>query len=605
MKKLFLSSLITLSLLTGCDDADKQKTASQSYQESTSLSQPKLESTVAITPTPISQKEKGKLVKERYEDFNAKNKESYNLFLNLAKKQNPLLNFIISNLEKDKTFKVYMKEFEKQSDNTFKYSYTFKEPKSKFEITFIDTITFDEKLEKEGILAKIERRYDNQKLIKNLEENKLLPIDDVLGFFGVFNVVEYITFYADGRNLNHYILTPFTRNKLDNKGYKLEFNGLEAKRTYNQTDLNNPLFIGDSELFFKGLSYASNDNKENVKIEPFSINYSANKNKDKDNNINIKINDVNFDVKVNDMSVGWKIDKLNFSTKYHKFPTSIQDFIKIYYFPTSNSQIDLQGLSIFIDDNQKIKSANLYYDRIYGGDYSVIRENDYDLINEVNVEIKKGFLKMVADIVADKNNKKDKEILDFIEHFDVYKFSGKFSVPNLDIATLKHIEKYLDTFNPNEILYTVSALLNSLIKTDFNIDLNTNIETSLGKIKTNLVFKSNIRDKKILEQTFNLINSIKECVPDDVCQNALNNANSAFIKEVGKELIRNTDLKIAIDIDPRIIDLALKYDEKKEIENFFKKYQINPNQEKFIIEVKDMKVSVNNKLIEDFSAIFK
>ena len=148
-------------------------------------------------------------------------------------------------------------------------------------------------------------------------------------------------------------------------------------------------------------------------------------------------------------------------------------------------------------------------------------------------------------------------------------------------------------------------MLNSLIKTDFNIDLNTNIETSLGKIKTNLVFKSNIRDKKILEQTSNLINSIKECVPDNVCQNALNNANSAFIKEVGKELIRNTDFKIAIDIDHRIIDIALKYDEKKELVNFFKKYQINPNQEKFIIEVKDMKLSINNKLLEDFSAMFK
>ena len=448
MKKLLLTSLITISLLTSCDDADKQKPASQSYQESTSFSQPKLESTVAITQTPLSQKEKGKLVKERYEDFNDKNKESYNLFLNLAKKQNPLLNFIISNLEKDKTFKVYMKEFEKQSDNTFKYSYTFKEPKSKFEITFVDIITFDEKLEKEGILAKIERRYDYEKLIKNLEKNQLVSRDDMLGFISVFNAVEYITFYEDGKNLNHYIFTPFSLNNLDDNGHKSQFKGLELKRTYNQADLTNPLFVGDSELFFKGFSYTSNDNKNLFKIEPFSIKYSANKNsanknKNKDNNIKIEINNLNLTLKADAVSVAWKFDKLNFSTKYHKFPTSVKDLIKIYYLPTSNSQIDLQGLSVFIDDNQKIKSANLYYDRIYGGDYSVIRENDYDLINEVNVEIKKGFLKMVADIAADKNNKKDKEILDFIEHFDVYKFSGKFSVPNLDIETLKHIEKYL------------------------------------------------------------------------------------------------------------------------------------------------------------------
>ena len=89
MKKLLLSSLITLSLLTGCDDADKPKAQKDS---------PKPAQVAQVAKKTVKApkgEEQAKLAEERYRDLTAKTLEHINVLLGSHK----IFNISLLNVE--------------------------------------------------------------------------------------------------------------------------------------------------------------------------------------------------------------------------------------------------------------------------------------------------------------------------------------------------------------------------------------------------------------------------------------------------------------------------------------------------------------------------
>ena len=576
MKKFSLFLLSLTLTICGCDNKkDEEKT--NPTQE--------VQSVINVEKKLLSTEEKKKLVKERYEDFNTKTLELYKFYFDMIEANLPYP----SPFNKD-NFKTQI-DFKETNANEIEVKISFKyiNEQNKIEeipITIDDKITFNEELEKQGILAQLERRinFNDEQIRKNhYDEETYEKINDIRAIHGIIYGGYFTTFYEDGRNSARYMIAPYSnsRKKNDILVHKFKFNGAELYLDYLQKDLANPFLIGNAQWNFRGFDILTDNGTFYLEIKPYSAKYSYNK----EGIFNIELNNLSFLFRGNNKNFNIDYGKVKFSTKFAKVPDSIMDIYRIYL-PRANTKFELNNLAV---EHNGIK---FIVDNIAYADNSIIREKDFDLKYQSSYEFKQGIMSIAREIM-EKAEGKDTLELDkkLPRDIDFYKFSSSLNIPNLDLAIVNNIETCIENWNNPETINLFldnlkaagMSLAKSLVKNNFNAEMNIELTTSLGLIKLNLNFKSEVGEE------FKLPNSTDEIF------------EKKFLEEFLSLFIEKANLLVNIEVDKRFSNRILSLPNSKEFKQFLEQYGLDHNQEKFKVEIKNKKVFLDNKLIQDLT----
>ena len=522
MKKLLLILSLLSFLIYGCDDKKEENQK------------------VEIIKNQISQEEKEKKIKERYEDFNQKSLELYQTYFN----------FLINFYNEEKTdFSIFtIKQDVRKNESNFTNKINL-ENIFNIDVHLTDEISFNEKLEQQGILAKIERRINYPKFIYSLPISEKMK-EYLNSFRMLFNAVKYVYFYEDGRNINEYIVAPFTKTELSPNGYKLQFKGFEGKSEYLQKNIKNPLFIGTRTFTFKGFSMVANDNKNGkLVIEPFDFSLNISE----DEKLNAEINNMNISIEVLNKKFFIKVDKIEYKAEDIAKRNIIDSLIG------NNQKYLINGINFLING----KNGNI--DKVEYIDNSIIKNNKLDFDYSFIFEAKEG----IVNLFDSKNN-----------NYEIYKIKLNAKIPNLDKNIINHLNYFelYDNKAENKKEYQslkLKVINNYLDKINYNLNFSVEAETSLGNVAANIQTKLNLPVEKLLYNE---------------------NGSKRSKEEYNKLFDENFNLVMNLKTNEKFLEL-------QDIKPYLEKYKIDKNQGNFIIEVKKGNLYINNTFIHKLKII--